>query len=191
MASSPASVFSSPSRRPSAGSTRPKPKLCRRWSMDNINCKEGYVKDLRKQHQAQQVGQRDEAYPFMMSERRRGRISSLGINPTICETKPTNNTRPLSCSPPHHSKKLFFFLNMIIYILDRLIIKVMLMTFREKLNPMASEGFGPFYLVQKSGWHEIIDSNKKLKSIRVFVLTTNYLYHKFYILFASICLTID
>ena len=110
MASSPASVFSSPSRRPSAGSTRPKPKLCRRWSMDNINCKEGYVKDLRKQHQAQQVGQRDEAYPFMMSERRRGRISSLGINPTICETKPTNNTRPLSCSPPHHSKKLFSFL---------------------------------------------------------------------------------
>jgi len=71
--------------------------------MDNINCKEGYVKDLRKQHQAQQVGQRDEAYPFMMSERRRGRISSLGTTPTICETRPTNNTRPLSCSPPHHS----------------------------------------------------------------------------------------
>jgi hypothetical protein len=109
MASSPASVFSSPSRRPSAGSTRPKPKLCRRWSMDNINCKEGYVKDLRKQHQAQQVGQRDEAYPFMMSEsRRRGRISSLGTTPTICETRPSNNTRPLSCSPPHHSKNLFF-----------------------------------------------------------------------------------
>ena len=112
MASSPASVFSSPSRRPSAGSTRPKPKLCRRWSMDNINCKEGYVKDLRKQHQAQQVGQRDEAYPFMMSERRRGRISSLGTTPTICETRPSNNTRPLSCSPPHHSKNLFFFLYM-------------------------------------------------------------------------------
>ena len=110
MASSPASVFSSPSRRPSAGSTRPKPKLCRRWSMDNINCKEGYVKDLRKQHQAQQVGQRDEAYPFMMSERRRGRISSLGTTPTICETRPSNNTRPLSCSPPHHSKNIYFFL---------------------------------------------------------------------------------
>ena len=111
MASSgPASVFSSPSRRPSATSTRPRPKLSRRWSLDNINCKEGYVKDLRKQHQAQQVGQRDEAYPFMMSERRRGRISSLGTTPTICETRETkanNNTRPLSCSPPHHSKKSF------------------------------------------------------------------------------------
>jgi hypothetical protein len=140
MASSPASVFSSPSRRPSAGSTRPKPKLCRRWSMDNINCKEGYVKDLRKQHQAQQVGQRDEAYPFMMSERRRGRISSLGTTPTICETRPSNNTRPLSCSPPHHSKKLFFFLNMIIYILDRL---------PRNLTQCIGqcEGFGSFYLL--------------------------------------------
>ena len=59
--------------------------------------------------QAQQVGQRDEAYPFMMSERRRGRISSLGANATICETRPNNNTRPLSCSPPHHSKKLIIF----------------------------------------------------------------------------------
>ena len=117
MASSPASVFSSPSRRPSAGSTRPKPKLCRRWSMDNINCKEGYVKDLRKQHQAQQVGQRDEAYPFMMSEsRRRGRISSLGTTPTICETRPSNNTRPLSCSPPHHSKNLFFLMYTVAYL---------------------------------------------------------------------------
>ena len=105
MASSPASLFSSPSRRPSSSSNRPRPKLSRRWSLDNINSKEGYVKDLRKQHQAQQVGQRDEAYPFMMSERRRGRISSLGAaTPTICETRPNNNTRPLSCSPPHHSK---------------------------------------------------------------------------------------
>ena len=107
MASSPASLFSSPSRRPSSSSSRPRPKLSRRWSLDNINSKEGYVKDLRKQHQAQQVGQRDEAYPFMMSERRRGRISSLGATPTICETRPNNNTRPLSCSPPHHSKIFF------------------------------------------------------------------------------------
>lgn len=72
----------SPSRRPTRPSVRP--KLSRRWSLDNINSKEGYVKDLRKQHQANQVGQRDESYPFMMTERRRSRVGSLN------ETTSTN-----------------------------------------------------------------------------------------------------
>ena len=85
-----ASVFASPSRRPK---TPCKTKLSRRWSLDNVNSKEGYVKDLRKQHQSQQVGQRDEAYPFMMTEKRRSRAGSL--NTTLeCPR------RPLSCSPP-------------------------------------------------------------------------------------------
>lgn len=102
MTSTPSSVFSSPSRRPSL---RPaSAKLSRRWSLDNINSKEGYVKDLRKQHQAQQVGQRDEAYPFMMTERRRGRVGSLNLD----QQKTAATSRPLSCSPPafaqyHHS----------------------------------------------------------------------------------------
>ena len=91
------STPASPLRRPSSASLRPqsKPKLSRRWSFDNINSKEGYVKDLRQQHQAQQVGQRDEAYPFMMSEKRIGqRHGSLKIN---LDQSPR---RPLSCSPP-------------------------------------------------------------------------------------------
>ena len=70
-----------------------KPKLSRRWSLNDINSKEGYVKDLRKQHQAQQVGQRDEAYPFMMTEKKRVRHGSLNINLE-------SPRRPLSCSPP-------------------------------------------------------------------------------------------
>ena len=90
------STPASPLRRPSSASLRPpgtKPKLSRRWSFDNINSKEGYVKDLRQQHQAQQVGQRDEAYPFMITEKRIGRVGSLKINLE-------SPRRPLSCSPP-------------------------------------------------------------------------------------------
>ena len=40
-----------------------------------------------------QVGVKDEAYPFMMTERRRGRIGSLGDNENRIR-------RPLSTSPP-------------------------------------------------------------------------------------------
>ena len=64
------STPASPLRRPASASLRPqsKPKLSRRWSLDNINSKEGYVKDLRKQHQAQQVRPRDSAI-FQRSDR--------------------------------------------------------------------------------------------------------------------------
>lgn len=105
MASTPASVYSSPSRRvASARASGVRPKLCRRWSLDNLsNSKEGYVKDLRKQHQASQVGQRDESYPFMLTERRRGRVNSLSA--PISESpgeQQRRSSRPLSSSPPGH-----------------------------------------------------------------------------------------
>ena len=47
-------------------------KISRRWSLDNLSPdsrREGYVRDLRARHRAQQLGQRDEGYPFMLSER--------------------------------------------------------------------------------------------------------------------------
>ena len=47
-------------------------KISRRWSLDNLSPdsrREGYVRDLRARHRAQQMGQRDEGYPFMLSER--------------------------------------------------------------------------------------------------------------------------
>ena len=98
MASAKTPMQASPSHRGHCHQPRPaaiKAKLSRRWSLDNINSKEGYVKDLRKQHNAQQVGQRDEAYPFMITERRRGRVGSLtsasGLERAV---------RPLSTSPP-------------------------------------------------------------------------------------------
>ena len=88
MSSTPTSAFSSPSRRsprvfgcssPGASSGASggaiggaesgcRPNLSRRWSLDNLSGshREGYVRDLRRQHQAP----KDEGYPFMLTERR-------------------------------------------------------------------------------------------------------------------------
>ena len=117
-----------------SGSTGARPKLCRsavfarllrvclpacwfffrRWSLENLsNLREGYVKDLRKQHQP--AGQRDESYPFMITERRRGRLGSLAetgevtraleahsahAHAPVSEQLTSGMRRPLSTSPP-------------------------------------------------------------------------------------------
>ena len=61
------------------GSTTFRPKLSRRWSLDNLapnSSREGYVKDLRRQHKAAQQSHAamDEGYPFMLTEARRVNI---------------------------------------------------------------------------------------------------------------------
>ena len=58
------------------GSSTFKPKLSRRWSLDNLapnSSREGYVKDLRRQHKAAQQSKAsmDEGFPFMLTEARR------------------------------------------------------------------------------------------------------------------------
>ena len=58
------------------GNSAFKPKLSRRWSLDNLapnSAREGYVKDLRRQHKAVQQSHAamDEGYPFMLTESRR------------------------------------------------------------------------------------------------------------------------
>ena len=64
-----------------SGSSIYKPKLSRRWSLDNLapnSAREGYVRDLRRQHKAAQQSHAamDEGYPFMLTEARRVRIIS-------------------------------------------------------------------------------------------------------------------
>ena len=58
------------------GSSTFRPKLSRRWSLDNLapnSSREGYVKDLRRQHKAAQQSKAsmDEGFPFMLTEARR------------------------------------------------------------------------------------------------------------------------
>ena len=65
------------------GSTTFRPKLSRRWSLDNLapnSSREGYVKDLRRQHKAAQQSHAamDEGYPFMLTEARR--VNFLKLN---------------------------------------------------------------------------------------------------------------
>ena len=67
-----------------SGSSIYKPKLSRRWSLDNLapnSAREGYVRDLRRQHKAAQQSHAamDEGYPFMLTEARRVRMISENL----------------------------------------------------------------------------------------------------------------
>ena len=78
-------------------------KICRRWSLDNLSPdsrREGYVRDLRARHKAQQIVQRDEGYPFMLTERNNKNHHNNNNNGSSSGFSSQGGSRPGSASPP-------------------------------------------------------------------------------------------
>lgn len=88
---------------PTAGGSPFRPsKICRRWSLDNLSPdsrREGYVRDLRARHKANQQQRNDEGYPFMLTESRQKNYSSSSHSSGLSSSS-NGGSRPGSASPP-------------------------------------------------------------------------------------------